>query len=193
MPFSPLYSLKNELFFSFFLHLAKVQIFANVMTLEYVTGDLCATDVKVTYVAHQCYATSKRSDSLGLAKAIFTTHPYADVYRDRTEDSDLGSILFRGKFVALFAQRYPGKPRRTDDTPENRAAWFAGCLSTLCELVQDGDVIAFPEMIGCDLAGGDHKQVYLPILRNFAERLPPKCRVLLYRFEKRAYTSQCQQ
>ena len=147
--------------------------------LEIKEGDLlkCEAD----FIVHQCYCTNQRSDAKGLAKAIFDANPSANVYINRDRPSDVGTIKVIGKFVALFAQYYPGPPREEHDHAINRRLWFYQALSRLELLVRPGQTVAFPELIGCDLAKGDAKEYYR-LLAEFTLRLPADCTVVLYRY-----------
>jgi hypothetical protein len=140
--------------------------------LSVVSGDLLSDDLPETYVCHQTYCSSARSDAAGLAKFIFKKHPSANVYAKRAVDSTPGTIEVRGKFIAFMAQYYPGKSHSAHDSYELRAVWFQECLDALAELLQPGESVAFPRLIGCDLAGGDHEGVYLPMLTKFADKHP---------------------
>ena len=146
-------------------------------------GDLLKSDADL--ICHQTYCTNQRSDALGLAKKIFDAEPSANVYINRDRPSDVGTIKVIGKYVALFAQYYPGPPREEHDHAINRRLWFYQALSHLELLVRPGQTVAFPELIGCDLAKGDPKE-YNRILTEFAARLPKDCTTILYRWAPNA-------
>lgn len=128
-------------------------------------------------IAHQCNCTSKTAK--GLAKLIFDKYPYTDVYSSRESPSTPGTISVtggkaKGRWVcAMFAQIYPGKfssKGNPPDTASNRKKWFQECLSKIAK-IKNIRSVAFPEKIGCGLAGGDWDN-YLEMLDNFASANP---------------------
>lgn len=81
--------------------------------------------------------------------------------------------------VNMFAQWEMGAPGkynrvqpapRSDDAPA-RQQWFSSCLNAIGELDPPLRSIAFPDQIGCGLAGGDWRAYEAKIL-DFAERNP---------------------
>ena len=149
--------------------------------IETIEGDILKSTAD--FIVHQCYCTNVRSDAEGLAKAIFEADPSANVYEDRVAPRNEGSIAVRGRFVAFFAQYYPGGPREQHDHSLNRRFWFYMCINRMFPLVQPGQTVAFPELIGCGLAQGDPEE-YAYVLRAFAMDLPDTCTVQMYRWKK---------
>ena len=64
-------------------------------------------------------------------------------------------------------QTHRGRVQPFYDTPERRVQWFKECLSKLGRR-KDLQTIAFPEKIGCVLAGGDWR-IYLHLIVKFAD------------------------
>jgi len=132
-------------------------------------ADLLESDAQV--IAQQCNCKSKNAK--GLSHSIAKQFPHADVYSNRKEDSTPGTIKISGnrkrgeRFVcAMFAQKYPGKPRK-GDTATQRQKWFQKCLDRLGR-TKSLKSVAFPYKIGCGLAGGDW-DVYYGLLTKWAE------------------------
>jgi len=139
--------------------------------IHYKDGSLL--DASEQYVCHQLNASS--TESLGLAKDIFEKYSYSDVYKDRQEPDELGSIIISGedfqrKVIGLVAQRYPGKPKYANDTQSLRQKWFKECIDKIYE-IENLESIAFPHKIGCGLAGGSWDN-YLKIIRIKSEERP---------------------
>lgn len=143
-------------------------------------SDLLKSDAQI--IAQQCNCTSKKAK--GLSLAISQKFPYADFYSGRTSPSTPGTIKIAGKrkaneryVLAMFGQINPGKPKKSGkDTAENRVKYFKMCLDAIAKR-KGVKSIAFPEKIGCGLAGGDW-DVYLEILRKWAED-NPKIKVVI--------------
>ncbi len=128
-------------------------------------GDLLKNDSQ--YICHQ--TNTKTTKGKGLSEAMFKGFPWSDVYTSRgvytdNKDRTPGTIEVRGDgkdkrfVVAMYAQRYPGPPKWANDTVEMREAWFQQCLGLVETLKSTSDkpkTVAFPERIGCGLAGGD--------------------------------------
>ena len=132
-------------------------------------ADLLESDAQV--IAQQCNCKSKNAE--GLSHSIAKQFPHADVYSKRKDDSTPGTIKISGnrkrgeRFVcAMFAQKYPGKPRK-GDTATQRQKWFQKCLDRLGR-TKSLKSVAFPYKIGCGLAGGDW-DVYYGLLTKWAE------------------------
>lgn len=123
-----------------------------------INGDLLETDVQ--YIAHQCNCRSR--NVAGLAKAIFSKFPWADITGKTREVKKFGTIDIRGNgedkryVINMFAQVYPGPiTRKSSLEDENkRKLAFLRCLKQISE-IPDLESIAFPYGIGCGLAGGD--------------------------------------
>lgn len=142
-------------------------------------------------IAHQCYCTSTKKTSKGLAKYIFETFPEADVYSERENDSIPGTIFVSEatpKIVAMFTQYYPGgSSNRKKDTSENRIKWFREALKKIGEL-KSIKSIAFPYKIGCGLAKGDWT-VYESAIEKFSID-NPKIKVYIVSKDERLLDSQ---
>ena len=138
--------------------------------VQEVQGDLLSHPAE--YLCHQCNCVT--TNASGLAKAVFKKFPCADIYSDRVEPDEPGKIIVCGDgkteryIVNLLAQYYPGKAKYANDSPEKRLKWFSDCLSKLESL--DGKSYAFPNRIGCGLAGGDWEK-YRQKLNEFAGRV----------------------
>lgn len=110
------------------------------------------------YVAHQCNCKT-RTNASGVAAVIFSAWPWSEVYLNRTEDSDLGSISIHGNgedqryIINMYAQKYPGGPTAYE-TKYFRLGVFKVCLEQIMK-IEGLKSIAFPYNIGCGLAGGD--------------------------------------
>jgi O-acetyl-ADP-ribose deacetylase (regulator of RNase III) len=143
------------------------------MTVEVITGNLLSSDA--TYIVHQCNCVTTKAAHLALS--VFTQFPYANVYSSRKEKSRMGEIEVRGNgkdkrfVIAMFAQKYPGKSKYSNDTYEIREKAFAECLRGI-EGISGVHSIAFPWQIGCGAAGGDWIR-YKQMIDNFAERVEP--------------------
>ena len=129
-------------------------------------------------------------DVEGLAKAIREDRPWACPSKDRvpikrgskwctTEtQGTTGSIVVRegrdGKpgVINMMAQFGPGKPRlgrSSGDDARQRRQWFWQCLGRIESRKPRIKQLAFPENIGCGLAGGDWS-TYKEMIRTFARR-----------------------
>lgn len=142
--------------------------------MQIVDGDLLLAKEK--YICHQCNCVSKKAAHL--AKAVFETFPYANVYSHRLFNDWPGTIRIMGdgkgqrEVVALFAQVYPGKPRYESgpDCASARESYFRDCLEKLGELCWvDKHTVAFPYGIGCGAAGGNWDN-YLVMIETFSAR-----------------------
>lgn len=155
-------------------------------------------DCKADIIVQQCNAVTRKSH--GLSAEIASRLPYADIYASRsgpspnTTDSlnELGRAVLRAPLkrdarhpivACLIAQIAPGKPGAwcsyykidvSTDTAAKRLLLFRQALADLrTQLADHTDVasIAFPDHIGCGLAGGDWS-AYLNEIRAFAASLP---------------------
>lgn len=157
------------------------------MGIHLVKADIFTTGAK--FIAHQCNSTSKGS-AAGIARIIFDKYPYADIYKDRTEDSIPGTIdvagdgLFYRGIINMFAQYYPG--RGQDDPSKfdcfaDRKKWMHQCLMAIAD-IPDLNSVAFPDHVGCAIAGGDWEW-YEVKLNKFADYVERKCNatVLIYK------------
>jgi hypothetical protein len=159
------------------------------MAIHLVKADIFTTGAK--YIAHQVNCTTK-GFAVGIAKIIFERYPYADVYKDRIEDSIPGTIsiagdgLFYRGIINMFAQYYPGKGQDDPskfDCYKDRKVWMHQCLMAIAE-IPDLNSIAFPDHIGCNLAGGDWNW-YEQKINKFADYIEKKCNaeVLIYKYD----------
>lgn len=144
----------------------------------YKSGNLL--DATEDYIVHQCNCITKRS--LGLSEQISERFPYANPYSYRRgnnmailEDRDVpGTIKVYGNgkeqryVIGMFAQYNPGKPQRSDTSVE-REDWFLQCLHKIG--MQKFQSVAFPDHIGCGLAGGDWEH-YHTMIREISVEYP---------------------
>lgn len=145
------------------------------------------------YIVHQCCCTAVRPH--GLAAALFTRWPDADVYARRRriapsrnlavpQDRGVpGTIVVSGarRIISAFGQVEMGAPGRFSmdgrpDTAADRERYFAACLEAIAALQPTS--LAFPARIGCGLAGGNWTH-YARMLRDFAAA-HPATRVVVY-------------
>ncbi len=132
--------------------------------MEEINCDLLEIDTQ--YIAHQCNCVSTYSK--GLAKEIFKKYPESNVYI--TGESRIpGTISIKGRIINMFAQLHPGSPR-ADDSREDRHRWFVSCLNEIRKIFHLKS-IAFPNMIGCGLAGGNWT-IYRSFIRRFSDNNP---------------------
>lgn len=137
---------------------------------------------KEKYIAHSCNAVS--NTSAGLAKTIFDTFPYSNIYKSRsypytpTNDELPGNIFIKGNdaderfIINLISQFYPGKPKYPNSPTDGyliREKYFKKCLDKIAN-ISNLDSIAFPYLISCGLAGGDWNN-YSKILEDFAAKI----------------------
>ena len=152
----------------------------------------CGADI----VVQQCNAVTKKSQ--GLSAQIAKRLPYADLYRHHpARRDDVGRTILcnppkkdaTNPIVAcLVAQVAPGKPGvwckeykvdPSTDTPANRLQMFRSALFDLKSQLPDCEdvtTIAFPDHIGCGLAGGDWTK-YLEEIKEFAQNVAPRYNV----------------
>lgn len=128
------------------------------------------------FLVHQCNYISK-GPPRGLASSMFEKFPEANVYEQRAQNrrdiDSPGRISKHGRVLNLYGQWYPGKANSSSDSAEKRFEWFKQGLQGIgCALQQDRDLhIAFPERIGCGLAGGDWNR-YREELHRWATNFP---------------------
>jgi O-acetyl-ADP-ribose deacetylase (regulator of RNase III) len=135
------------------------------------------------YILHQCNCLTNRS--AGLAKSVFERFPYANIYAERQDahvpslGCQMGDIVVRGdgkeqRFVInALAQYYPGRPKYPDsrrDGYEARRSAFRECLNKVAKL-EGITSIAFPDHIGCSMAGGDWT-LYKAMIVEWADENP---------------------
>lgn len=129
---------------------------------------------KEQYIAHQCNCVTK--NSLGLAKLLFETYPWSNVYLNRDKPDKPGTVKISYNpnnnngphIINMFAQFIPGKSR-TFDEEYRRLSYFKSCMTSIFDNIPDLKSIAFPFGIGCGLAGGDWNKYY-QIIQEFAEK-----------------------
>lgn len=149
------------------------------MSIEVIPGDIFDSDSYI--LLHQCNCVTQKS--LHFAKDVFDRYPFADVYNNRKEKSIPGTIAVRkdpnGKkiIIALFAQRYPGISKWTNDTYYSREEWIKKCLNEVAKLPNLDLGVSIPKGMGCGAAGGNWDS-YLKIIKEFAESSGAK--VLIY-------------
>ncbi len=153
-----------------------------------VEGDLLEYDA-ADYIVQQCNCLTVRSHGLSdsIAKVFPEANPYARrrgigsrnlcVKEDRGSP---GSIEVFGRVVCLYGQWRPGRigtsyffkyPESPEgiETAQLRIAWFRRGLTALsARTAGTTATVAFPDRIGCGLAGGDW-QTYRQMLEKFAQ------------------------
>lgn len=166
------------------------------LNIKIIKGDLLAlTPAQAQVIVQQTNCTSKTG--AGLAAAITSKFPYADMYKGRTEPSMPGTIKIVGnpaankRYVgALFAQYFPGAPSKkglpsavvdelevigeNHDSTKAREYWFKRCLNALGAVKLGGQPIksvAFPMGIGSGLAKGNWCR-YKAMIGDFAKKFP---------------------
>jgi hypothetical protein len=148
----------------------------------FVRGDLLASQEK--YLCHQTNCVTSSGKAKGVAQAIFQHYPYANIYHDEISRIP-GEILIRGDghhqryVINMCCQRYPGKPRYSNDTTELRKFWFLNALEEISK-IDDLESVAFPYGIGCGYGGGVWSE-YAVLLEEFAEKV--NARVIVYQLD----------
>jgi O-acetyl-ADP-ribose deacetylase (regulator of RNase III) len=156
--------------------------------LDIVIGNIF--DSKEKYLAHQTNCISKKS--AGFAKDLFEKYNFADVYSNRTDPSQPGSIIISGDgidqrfIISLMGQYYPGKPKyplSTLDGTKTREKYFHKALMSIAK-IKNLESIAFPWRIGCGLGGGNW-EYYLGTITNFANFIYEShgAKVIIYKLE----------
>lgn len=157
---------------------------------------VCGSVLDHPCFAHQCNCLT--TSAHGLSAAVADRFPWADVYAERqsvgrrnlaapADRPEPGTVAMRARgqqtVVAMFAQydygrpgaARAGRPAQHRDTRENRLAWFVEALGRLGGL----ESVAFPERVGCGLAGGDWRAYRAAIARYAAAH--PATRVSIVR------------
>jgi O-acetyl-ADP-ribose deacetylase (regulator of RNase III) len=152
--------------------------------IQIVKANIFTTGAK--YICHQTNCIS--IGAAGLAKNIFNNYPYSDCYSNRKLKSIPGTIQVCGDglkqryIINMFGQYYPGiATSDINDTIEARKKYFFNCLMEIAK-INDLQSIAFPEKVGCGLAGGDWEW-YFNKLQKFSEYVKHKAVVLIYKLE----------
>jgi O-acetyl-ADP-ribose deacetylase (regulator of RNase III) len=149
--------------------------------IEVIDGDLL--EAPEQYIMHQCNCVT--SHAAGLAKKLFEKFPYADIYKERANPHvpsagcEMGDIIVRGNgsdqrlVVNALAQYYPGKPKYPQSKRDGYAARIDALKACLRKVsaIKGIQSIAFPDHMGCTLAGGDWP-TYLGILTDWADQNP---------------------
>ena len=145
-------------------------------------GDLL--EANENYIAHMCICSAIKELSArshykeeisDITKKIFSRFPSSNVYIERGEDgfNEPGSIIVRGRIIALFAQigsapSYLSNSRNShDDTEAYRMVYFKECLKRISQMDPRPKSIAFPHSLGYGLAEGSWTQ-YKSALIDFA-------------------------
>lgn len=156
-------------------------------------------DFGADVIVQQCNAVTRKSH--GLSAEIAKRLPYANLYERRvgstpnttSKRDEVGCTILckppqksnaRPIVACLIAQLAPGKPGvwcdsynipASADTAKERLRYFRLALADLrVKLTECDEVIrsiAFPDHIGCGLAGGDWSE-YLHEIKQFAQSLP---------------------
>jgi O-acetyl-ADP-ribose deacetylase (regulator of RNase III) len=173
-------------------------------------GDLLT--VEADYIVHQANCLTVRPHGLAAAifakwpeVDCYTRRRAESGKRNVATAADRphpGTIQVDSRVVHLFAQWTPGKAGRFEaypmppsapaETDALRVGWFANALCAL-ETKLKADyaaaprlrkyVVAFPRLIGCDLAGGDWS-IYRSLLVDFALRVRAVADVLIVKLLK---------
>jgi len=144
--------------------------------MRIVNKSILESDAK--YICHQCNCLT--SHSAGLAKSMFDAFPYANIYatrenlsnwKDHRDQPGTINIAGNGKdkrfIINMFAQIFPGKPKFPYSSTDGwgaREGYFKTCLDKIALL--DIGSIAFPDHIGCSMAGGNWEN-YLKMIEDF--------------------------
>lgn len=147
------------------------------------TGDLLAVDVD--HIVQQCNCLTVRPHGLSadIAKRL-GSNPYESRCPEGKRNLALvsdrgtpGSVVITGRVVNLMAQWRPGKigspyfhrypESNPPETAEQREKWFQACLDALGAVFSKS--VAFPDHIGCGLAGGNW-QHYEQMIEAFAKK-----------------------
>lgn len=159
------------------------------MAVIHIDGDIFWTNAD--YICHQTNCLSI-GGAAGIASIIFNRYPYADCYLERTDGSIPGTIqvcgdkLVQRGIINMFSQYYPGGMQPDNNEIDNgnlRKKWFHQCLMEIAKLKFDS--IAFPNSIGCGIAGGDWSW-YLNQIEKFADYIEKKqnAKVLVYKLSE---------
>lgn len=161
------------------------------------TGDLL--EFVGGIIVQQCNCLTVKSH--GLSKQIAQRFPSADPYTRRrpvgkrnlaisADRATPGTVWREGRVVCFMAQWRPGKINSPyfgkypesdpPETADQREKWFAECLAELAS--KEPLQVAFPDHIGCGMAGGNWVQ-YERMIHEFAERLPIGSRVHIITLE----------
>jgi len=146
------------------------------------------------FVVQQCNCLTLKPH--GKSEGIVRAHPETGPYKNRVSGGQRtakeecrgipGTLHVAGNVVCFLAQWRPGKPDSSyfrrypesepPETTEQREKWFQECLDRLGEMCQEPVAIAFPDRIGCQMAGGNWNR-YEKMISRFAASLPEGSRV----------------
>jgi len=173
-----------------------------LMPIIYKEGDLLESGVGVICQQLNCLAVRPH----GLSETISNRFPYANVYSRRRSNggrnlaikedqgipgeivvskSEVISSGYNPIVVGIYGQYDYGKPHRPytlcpSETAEMRIQWFKSGLDKLKQFLLSNSIheVAFPYLIGCNLAGGDWN-IYSKLLLDFAT--DTKIHVIIYK------------
>lgn len=151
------------------------------MRVVYKNGDLLKLrKSEAQVIVQQCNCSG--STEKGLSKDMMNAFPHSNFYRDGLKRIP-GKIRVKGggndRYIcAMFAQKYPGKPNLTDDTIKMRISWFRECLNNI-SLIKNLRSIAFPDRIGCGLAGGNW-ETYKHMIEEWSQTLERDIKIFVY-------------
>jgi hypothetical protein len=113
---------------------------------------------------------------------MFTNFPFANSYQKNSKRIP-GTISVHAnsqglvQIINMYGQYYIGKPtsinNNAKDSYEKRKAYFRSCLQEMHALLDTTANIAFPQNIGCGLAGGVWDD-YKNMLQEFASWSPTR-------------------
>ena len=132
----------------------------------------------IKYIVHQTNMKTKDGKGEGLAHSVFSEWPQANSYNGTAKRGKIGhNIIIQvsarpDKYVVnLNGQIYPGKPKFPGDSTEDRVKYFTKAIKRLMSKLSPGDSVAFPNRIGCGLAGGKWS-TYRKIIKDTAAEYP---------------------
>lgn len=141
-----------------------------IIIMHYETNDL--TKCPYAVIAHQCNTRTRTSK--GLSAAMFRKFPSANTY-DNGFERVAGNIsvhtVGEQRIVNMYGQVHPSRPGHYNDSASDRIRYFKSCLDQMAAL-PDLTSVAFPDHIGCGLAGGDW-DVYHRMIAEFADKIAP--------------------
>lgn len=139
--------------------------------ITFVIGNLLDSTEK--YIVHQANCVSHYA--AGIADAIFSKYPHANIYTPRMKPDVPGTIIIKGNgtteryVVNLLGQYQPGSfdNESSSDTEDDRKKYFHHALIRLAK-IPDLESVALPAGIGCGIAGGNWEW-YLGTIKNFSD------------------------
>jgi O-acetyl-ADP-ribose deacetylase (regulator of RNase III) len=138
-------------------------------------GDL--TDCRYYTLVHQCNTVT--TSAKGLSADMFARFPGANTYTQHGFKRVAGTISIHHvgtkQVVNLYGQVFPGRAsdraKDASDCAKDRIEYFRACLAQLAS-EKDLRSVAFPDHIGCGLAGG-HWVTYRQLIEEFAAKVAP--------------------